>query len=63
MNVKHMKNGDYSKQADMCSFQVDAVVGACKGTLLLDGGLAKALSDAAGPNFRMTATRLSKNGS
>uniref|UniRef100_A0A673IG12 Poly [ADP-ribose] polymerase 14-like n=1 Tax=Sinocyclocheilus rhinocerous TaxID=307959 RepID=A0A673IG12_9TELE len=36
-------------KADMCSFLVDAVVGVCKETLLLDGGLAKALSDAAGP--------------
>ncbi|XP_026127707.1 poly [ADP-ribose] polymerase 14-like isoform X1 [Carassius auratus] len=39
-------------KADMCSFLVDAVVGACKSTLLLDGGLAKALSDAAGPKLQ-----------
>uniref|UniRef100_A0A8C1XM30 Poly [ADP-ribose] polymerase n=1 Tax=Cyprinus carpio TaxID=7962 RepID=A0A8C1XM30_CYPCA len=39
-------------KADMCSFLVDAVVGACKQTLLLDGGLAKALSDAAGPKLQ-----------
>ncbi|XP_051998367.1 LOW QUALITY PROTEIN: protein mono-ADP-ribosyltransferase PARP14-like [Xyrauchen texanus] len=39
-------------KADMCSFQVDAVVSASKETLLLDGGLAKALSDAAGPKLK-----------
>ncbi|XP_051564334.1 poly(ADP-ribose) polymerase family member 14-related sequence 1 isoform X2 [Myxocyprinus asiaticus] len=39
-------------KADICSFQVDAVVGASKETLLLDEGLAKALSDAAGPKLQ-----------
>uniref|UniRef100_A0A8C1JK40 Poly [ADP-ribose] polymerase n=1 Tax=Cyprinus carpio TaxID=7962 RepID=A0A8C1JK40_CYPCA len=39
-------------KADICSFQVDAVVGGCKENLLLDGGLVKALSDAAGPKLQ-----------
>ncbi|XP_016389906.1 poly(ADP-ribose) polymerase family member 14-related sequence 1 isoform X2 [Sinocyclocheilus rhinocerous] len=39
-------------KADMCSFQVDAVVGGCKENLLLDGGLVKVLSDAAGPKLQ-----------
>lgn len=47
-------------KADMCSFQVDAVVGACKETLLLDGGLAKALSDAAGPKLQKDCDKLVK---
>ncbi len=47
-------------KADMCSFQVDAVISACKGTLLLDGGLAKALSDAAGPKLQNDCNQIVK---
>lgn len=47
-------------KADMCSFQADAVVGACKETLILDGGLAKALSDAAGPKLQNACDQLVK---
>lgn len=45
-------------KADMCSFVVDAVVGACKETLILDGGLAKALSDAAGPELQDACNKI-----
>ncbi|XP_067299868.1 poly(ADP-ribose) polymerase family member 14-related sequence 1 isoform X2 [Pseudorasbora parva] len=47
-------------KADMCSFQADAVVGACNENLLLDGGLAKALSDAAGPELQNACNQLVK---
>ncbi|KAK9969248.1 hypothetical protein ABG768_027441 [Culter alburnus] len=47
-------------KADMCSFQADAVVGACKENLVLDGGLAKALSDAAGPKLQNSCNQLVK---
>ncbi|TRZ02744.1 hypothetical protein DNTS_005427 [Danionella cerebrum] len=39
-------------KADMCTFKADAVVGTCNKSLILDGGLAKALSDAVGPNLQ-----------
>lgn len=47
-------------KGDMCSFQVDAVVGACNESLLLDGGLAKALSVAAGPKLQNDCDKLVK---
>ncbi|XP_043104773.1 poly(ADP-ribose) polymerase family member 14-related sequence 1 [Puntigrus tetrazona] len=47
-------------KADMCSFQVDAVVGACKENLQLDGGLVKALSDAAGPKLQKDCDKMVK---
>ncbi|KAK2905058.1 hypothetical protein Q8A67_006857 [Cirrhinus molitorella] len=47
-------------KADMCSFQVDAVVGGCQENLLLDGGLVKALSDAAGPKLQNACDKIAK---
>ncbi|XP_059417878.1 protein mono-ADP-ribosyltransferase PARP14-like [Carassius carassius] len=47
-------------KADMCLFQVDAVVCGCKDNLLLDGGLLKALSDAAGPKFKIDCDQIVK---
>ncbi|XP_058642232.1 poly(ADP-ribose) polymerase family member 14-related sequence 1 isoform X2 [Onychostoma macrolepis] len=47
-------------KADMCLFQVDAVVGACKENLLLDGGLVKALSHAAGPKLQNDCDQIVK---
>uniref|UniRef100_A0A8C2FH54 Macro domain-containing protein n=1 Tax=Cyprinus carpio TaxID=7962 RepID=A0A8C2FH54_CYPCA len=47
--ISEFKSTEFS---DICSFQVDAVVGGCKENLLLDGGLVKALSDAAGPKLQ-----------
>lgn len=45
---------------DMCSYPVDAIVNAANDKLELNGGLSKALSDAAGPQLQEACNRIIK---
>ncbi|KAL0184255.1 hypothetical protein M9458_019951, partial [Cirrhinus mrigala] len=47
-------------KADICAFQVDAVVGGCQENLQLNGGLVKVLSDAAGPKLQNVCNQIAK---